>query len=117
MKNKLLSLFLFLGSYAAYSQVGIGIPMPNASSQLEVVASNKGVLIPRINLTGSTDATTILNGNVNSLLVFNTASVADITSGYYYWLYNKWLRLMSNANIVNNTVIWNPLSNQFSYID
>lgn len=76
MKNKLLSLILFLGSYAAYSQVGIGTPMPNTSSQLEVVAADKGVLIPRVNLKNSTDATTIANGNVNSLLVFNAATIS-----------------------------------------
>ncbi|MEA9414243.1 hypothetical protein SHI72_14965, partial [Flavobacterium sp. PL02] len=93
MKNKLLPLIFVLGSYSAYSQVGIGTPMPNSSSQLEVVANDKGVLIPRVTLTSSTDVTTIKNGNVNSLLVFNTATVADIKPGYYYWYDSKWNRI------------------------
>ena len=59
MKNKLLQFFFVLVSYSAYSQVGIGTIMPNSSSQLEVVANNKGVLIPRIKLENSTDNTTI----------------------------------------------------------
>ncbi|MBL0738723.1 hypothetical protein JI750_17640 [Flavobacterium sp. GN10] len=119
MKNKLLSLFLFLGSYAAYSQVGIGTPMPNASSQLEVVAADKGVLIPKISLTGSTDATTIKNGNVNSLLVFNTSTISDIKPGYYYWYDNRWNRIVISNEITANpgTVIYNPNNQQFTYID
>ncbi|WP_426486147.1 hypothetical protein [Flavobacterium sp. 2] len=119
MKNKLLPLFLFLGSYAAYSQVGIGTPMPNSSAQLEVVASDKGVLIPRVNLTGSTDVTTIKNGNVNSLLVFNTASIFDITPGYYYWYANKWNRLVISNEISASpgTVVFNPATSGFTFLD
>ncbi|MDY0990501.1 hypothetical protein SOM12_23955, partial [Flavobacterium sp. CFBP9031] len=119
MKNKLLSLILFLGSYAAYSQVGIGTLMPNTSSQLEVVAADKGVLIPRVNLKNSTDGTTIANGNVNSLLVFNAATISDITPGYYYWYNNKWNRIVISSEVASNpgTVIFNPINQQFTYID
>ncbi|MBF4466462.1 hypothetical protein IRZ99_14455, partial [Flavobacterium sp. LC2016-12] len=119
MKNKLLSVFIFLGSYAAYSQVGIGTPMPNSSAQLEVVASDRGVLIPRISLTGSTDAVTISSGNISSLLVFNTASISDVTPGYYYWYNNKWNRIVISTEVSSNpgTVIYNPTTNVFSYID
>ncbi|PIF30501.1 hypothetical protein CLU81_0931 [Flavobacterium sp. 9] len=119
MKNKLLSVLLFLGSYTAYSQVGIGTPVPNSSSQLEVVATDKGVLIPRINLTSSTDVTTIKNGNINSLLVFNTVSISDITPGYYYWYNNKWNRIVISSEISQSpgTVIYNPVNQQFTYID
>ncbi|WP_131474522.1 hypothetical protein [Flavobacterium sp. KMS] len=94
MKNKLLPLFFVLASYSAYSQVGIGTTMPNSSSQLEVVADDKGILIPRIQLKNSTDVTTIVTGNVNSLLVFNTATIADVKPGYYYWYENKWNRIV-----------------------
>lgn len=48
MKNKLLPLLFVLGAYGAYGQVGIGTPTPNLSSQLEIVASNRGILIPRV---------------------------------------------------------------------
>jgi hypothetical protein len=93
MKNKFLPLFLVLSGYVGYSQVGVGTLKPNKSTQLEVIASDKGVLIPRLPLTGSTDATTIKSGNVNSLLVFNTAAVSDIQPGYYYWYIDKWHRI------------------------
>ncbi|WP_264550747.1 hypothetical protein [Flavobacterium sp. N2038] len=90
MKNKLLPLIFVLGCYSAYSQVGIGKLDPNASAQLEVFASDKGVLIPRVKLTGTTDASTIVKGNVESLLVFNTETISDVIPGYYYWFNGKW---------------------------
>ncbi|MHC0442822.1 hypothetical protein ACWA1B_18935, partial [Flavobacterium sp. 3-210] len=119
MKNKLLPLIFVLGSCSLYSQVGIGTPMPNSSSQLEVVANDKGVLIPRIKLKNSTDATTIVNGNVNSLLVFNTETVADIKPGYFYWYNNKWNRIVvsSEINASAGTVVYNPVNQDFNYID
>jgi hypothetical protein len=93
MKNKLLPLLFLVGSFGAYSQIGIGTKIPNTSSALDVYGSDKGLLIPRVSLTGTTDATTIANGNVESLLVYNKATVSDITPGYYYWFNAKWNRI------------------------
>jgi|GEM_PF-4872460 len=67
----------------------------NASAALEVESTNKGVLISRIPLTGTSDTSTIANGNVTSMLVYNTATVADITPGYYYWNGTKWSRVVT----------------------
>ncbi|MFT6205606.1 MAG: hypothetical protein ACJA1O_003228 [Spirosomataceae bacterium] len=53
------------------------------SAMLEVSSASKGILIPNISLTGTTDATTIASPAV-SLLVYNTASLSDIIPGYYY---------------------------------
>ena len=73
MKRGLLTLTLLVVFVCAgYGQVGIGTSNPNTSAQLEIVANNKGVLIPRVALKNLTDDTTISNGNVKSLLVFNT---------------------------------------------
>jgi len=94
MKQLYVSLLLFLFAVTmCYAQIGIGTISPDKSSELDIVASNKGILIPRISLTSSTDATTISTGNVISLLVYNTATVADIIPGYYYWNGTKWMRL------------------------
>ncbi|MBF4508838.1 hypothetical protein IRZ83_19385, partial [Flavobacterium sp. JLP] len=99
MKNKLLPLFFVLGSFGAYSQIGVGIPNPNQSSQLEIFANDKGLLIPRVALTSSKDAVTIKNGNVNSLLIFNTSTISDVKPGYYYWFIDKWLRIVASTEI------------------
>ncbi|WP_164732256.1 beta strand repeat-containing protein, partial [Flagellimonas oceanensis] len=76
-----------------YGQVGVGTQTPNESAQLDVVAGDKGVLIPRVQLTGKNDSTTISNGNIESLLVFNTATTSDLAPGYYYWHNNTWNRI------------------------
>ncbi|MEZ0182376.1 beta strand repeat-containing protein [Flavobacterium oncorhynchi] len=119
MNKHLLFIVLFLGGFVTYSQVGIGTPMPNSSSQLEIVASNRGVLIPRVSLINSTDVSTIANGNVNSLLVFNIAAIADVKPGYYYWYNSKWNRIVidSETSTAPGTVIYNSTTTEFSYVD
>ena len=110
MKNRLLPLLVVLGGYSAYSQVGIGVgdnTKIDPSSMLDIRATNddgkdqsiRGMLIPRVALTGSTDVTTITNKNVNSLLVFNTETISDITPGYYYWYDNKWHRMVTSDEV------------------
>lgn len=99
MKNRLLPLFLVLGMYSAHSQVGIGTLTPSQSAQLEVFSSDKGILIPRVELSSTTDKTTIKNGNVNSLLVFNTKTISDVKPGYYYWYVDKWNRVATADDI------------------
>src|SRR5690554_4252536 len=99
MKKRLLSVALLMGAYGAYGQVGIGTLTPNASSQLDVVSNDKGVLLPRVSLSSTTDSTTISNGNVNSLLVFNTNTENDIKPGYYYWFEDKWMRVMNEDDV------------------
>lgn len=119
MKKYIFFVGLFMGSFISYSQVGIGTPMPNSSSQLEIVATNRGVLIPQVGLISSTDTSTITSGNVNSLLVFNTATIADIKPGYYYWYTNKWHRIVIDGEntSIPGTVIYNSTTKEFSYVD
>lgn len=120
MKNKLLPLFVILGSYSAYSQVVVGKTVPTSlSAQLEVFSENKGVLIPQIKLKSSTDMYPIESDIINSLLVFNIQAVADVTPGYYYWYDNKWNRILIAGEVSNGdgNVTYNPVTKQFTYID
>ena len=96
-----------------YSQVGIGTLEPNNSSQLDITSLNKGLLIPRIQLKATTDASTILNGNVESLLVYNTENAADVTKGYYYWNGTIWERIINNTDI--NNLVANGLDGKSAY--
>ncbi len=100
MNKKLLTAAFFVGAWGAYSQVGIGTLTPNPSTQLDIVSENKGVLFPRVNLISTTDATTITQGNVSSLFVYNTGNNNDIKPGYYYWYENKWMRIVNDADVV-----------------
>lgn len=80
-------------SFAQAQNVGIGLATPNPSAKLDISATNQGVLLPRVALTSSTDATTITNGNVPSLLVYNTATISDVSPGFYYWTGTVWQRM------------------------
>src|SRR5690606_24556191 len=81
-------------------QVGIGTLTPNQSTQLDVVSQNKGILIPRVELQNISDTTTISNGNINSLLVFNTNTTTELLPGYYYWLDNRWMRITNAEDVI-----------------
>lgn len=65
---------------------------PNTSAMLDVEATNKGLLIPRVGLTSTADVTTIATP-ATSLLIYNTASVSNVTPGFYYWNGSAWTRL------------------------
>src|SRR5699024_8631974 len=107
MKKSLRVLFL-LTSFIYFTkmsgQVGIGTELPDASSQLEVVAEDRGILIPRVALESTTDQITISNGNINSLLVFNTENQSDSTAGYYYWYIDRWRRIGDSSASFKETL-------------
>lgn len=79
-------LFIYSGSYA---QTGIGTTTPDASAKLDVTASNKGFLPPRVTLTSRTDNSTIPN-SATGLLVYNTGTNPNLVAGYYYWNGSSW---------------------------
>lgn len=76
-------------SSGLFAQTGIGTTTPDASAKLEVNASNKGFLPPRVTLTSGTDNTTIPSP-ATGLLVYNTGNNASLAAGYYYWNGGTW---------------------------
>lgn len=92
---------LFLCFKEIFAQgVGIGTA-PHSSAMLDVQATNKGVLIPRIALTAKNSPSPITTPT-NSLLVYNTATAGTfpniVTPGYYYWNGTEWIRLMNDTD-------------------
>ena len=91
-----------MGTLSVAQNVGINATgaLPHASAMLDVVAANKGVLLPRVSLTSLTVAAPIPSP-APSLLVYNTATVGtspnNVTPGYYYWENTKWNRLVNTA--------------------
>jgi uncharacterized protein (TIGR02145 family) len=85
--KKPLFLTVVLGLMLQVTSFAQSIKLNNAgdpgSAMLEVNSASKGILIPNVSLTGSTDVTTIISPAV-SLLVYNTATVSDVEPGYYY---------------------------------
>ena len=95
-KMKKIFLLLFLITYSVQGQVGIGTDTPNASARLDVSATDKGFLPPRISLTSATDNSTILTP-ATGLLIYNTATAGtipnNVSPGYYYWNGNSWVKI------------------------
>ena len=85
------------------AQVGIGTANPADAVQLEISATNKGVLIPRVVLTNTTTFSPITGTAVESLLVYNTATAADVTPGFYYWVPANGTVVAHWERIVNQT--------------
>jgi len=102
-KILLLSIFSLFSCYAI-AQVGVGTDLPNPSTQLDVEANDKGILIPRIQLASVTDQQTITAGNVESLLVFNTETNAEVVPGYYFWYDGEWRKLLVSGEYSNETI-------------
>jgi hypothetical protein len=75
MYKVFLILFSLIISLQAYGQTGIGTTTPNASAKLEIAATDKGLLIPRLTLTqrGS------ISSPANGLLIYQTDGVV----GFY----------------------------------
>lgn len=100
-------LFVLLFPMALFSQVGINTTTPHASSMLDVTATDKGILIPRISIPNLSAAAPITSP-ATSLLVYNTNVTTGI--GFYYWNGTIWTPFgggtddwsNSGANIYNN---------------
>jgi hypothetical protein len=98
--QNLKNLFLFVFALPLYllAQVGIGTNSPNTSAKLEISATDKGFLPPRVTLTSLTDVSTISNP-ATGLLIYNTASAGtspnNVTPGFYYYDGSKWQRLIT----------------------
>lgn len=109
------SLFQFivglLLSINLHAQTGIGTSTPDASAKLEISASNKGFLPPRVQLT-ATNVASPITSPANGLMVFNTvtagASLYQVVPGYYYWdgVGLKWVSLSTTVGNVQNQAIF-----------
>lgn len=98
--KKITIIAALLGSvYFANAQVGIGTSEPANASQLEISATNKGVLIPRVELIEISSFSPITGSEAESLLVYNTMARNDVEAGYYYWADSQWNRVINQADL------------------
>ena len=91
-----LLVFLLLVFSVAKAQTGIGTSAPHASAKLEVSASDKGFLPPRVTLTSATTAAPITYP-AEGLLVYNLGSVG-LQAGYYYWNGANWATIATASS-------------------
>jgi hypothetical protein len=96
-------LTLVFGVLNASAQVGVGVTgSVNASAKLQVDATNKGFLPPRVALQGTDDATKAtptIASPATGLIVYNTATAGaspnNVTPGIYYYDGSKWQRVIN----------------------
>ncbi|MFZ4058758.1 MAG: alpha/beta hydrolase family esterase [Ferruginibacter sp.] len=71
---------------------------PDSSAILDISASNKGILLPRVHLNSINDTITITKPKI-SLLVYNTNQQLSNGAGYYAWNGKSWDLLLSTGNV------------------
>ncbi|TDS56861.1 hypothetical protein [Myroides indicus] len=88
--RKITLIAALLGSaYFAQAQVGINTDAPKTSAYLDVEATDKGILIPRVALRSTDVFAPITGDKEQSLLIFNTETAGTgataVKPGFYYW--------------------------------
>lgn len=73
------------------AQIGIQTNSPDASAILDIVSSDKGLLIPRITLTSNLSSPSPVTSPATGLLVYNSGSNQE--AGFYYWSGTTWAML------------------------
>ncbi len=99
IKNLFKIVVILLSVSTGNAQTGIGTTTPHASAKLDVSATNKGFLPPRVTLTSNTDATTIPSP-AEGLLVYNLGS-SGLQAGYYYWNNANWATIATATSAGN----------------
>ncbi len=107
-KGLYLTLFGLFFSITSLAQTGIGTTTPNASAKLDVSATDRGFLPPRVALTAANTFSPITGTSsaAAGLLVYNTATAGtapnNVVPGYYYWNGTTWIQISGGLLIDNS---------------
>ena len=109
--KKVMFLFFVSLSFGLQAQVGFGTSTPDADAILELQASDKALLLPRVALTGTSDIITVPNP-VAGMMVYNTATTT--TSGTAVQANNiylfdgiRWKQVVDNNRLQSATAGFN----------
>jgi len=107
--------FALLATSNAIAQQGFGTNQPSKSAAVEIKSTNKGLLIPRVNLIATDNASPINSTEIaHSLLVYNIGENPEenLKPGYYFWTATnsikgagRWVSLMDNTNFTVTNVL------------
>lgn len=95
-KNYLFATFILITIGFGYAQVGINTTSPSGGSLLDVESSDKGILVPRVNIADLNTIAPVTGGTTESLLVYNTNTTTG--KGFYYWDGSQWVGLSAVAS-------------------
>jgi len=106
---KLLSLLVsLLVSLSVFSQnvsISSKDTLPNSAAGLDVYFSNKGLLIPRVALTGTANIAP-LSAHVAGMIIYNTATAGDVKPGFYYDNGTKWVTGFPVGSSLGDMLYW-----------
>jgi hypothetical protein len=91
LKTIIFSSLYIISPLALTAQIGINTVTPQAGSMLDVSSADKGVLVPRVDITNLNAIAPITGGATESLLVYNTNNT--IGKGFYYWDGSVWIAM------------------------
>jgi len=95
IKNIILILLLTVVT-GTQAQIGIQTDNPHSSSALEIVSSDKGVLIPRVTLSASLSSPSPVTSPAVGLLIYNSGANQD--EGFYFWTGSEWVQLKAEED-------------------
>ncbi len=99
MKKSYILLLLIIAQ-TIYAQVAIGKTTVNSSAVLDVASTtNKGVLLPRVDIVDVLSNTSPINSPAEGLVVYNKGN--SISPGVYIWKNNMWNLLSDTYNLVS----------------
>lgn len=100
----LIIIFLLL-TLPGHSQVAVNTSgaQPNGSAILDVNANDKGLLIPRVEITDVDSDQSPVENPAAGLLVFNVGSTDGIPQGFYFWNENKWNHVTIGSSELTTT--------------
>lgn len=98
MKKIYLGLLFSVWSIVGFAQTKLGgTPSINANAMLEIESTNKGLLLPRLELV-STTSPSPLNVHVAGMTVYNIKKQNDVVAGFYYNDGTKWQQMVTTDN-------------------
>jgi len=104
-------------------RIGIGTASPDASAVLEMEATDKGVLVPRITLNSATDP--VSGTKAEGLMVYNDGGSIGV-NGFYYWDGTAWKMVYSGTDYENgqkhesltstgNETVWKDMGDEYQW--
>ncbi len=94
--------FLLLVSFYSFAQTGIGTTTPNAAAKLEIAATDKGLLIPR--MTKAQREAITLSSAANGLMVYQTNDVSGFYVNTSTTTTVSWLRVNTDWTKTGNDI-------------
>jgi hypothetical protein len=109
-------LFLSVITISGFSQnTGISDPgalppagPPNAAAGLDVNFTNRGLLVPRVALTGAANSTPLnpITSPVAGMVIYNTANLPDVTPGLYVNNGTTWVAVSPKSSAAGDIQYW-----------